>query len=58
MVAHGHECPPALKETAQRKNFPVFKTEHQTSHAIVSITNYLDECLAESVDVYKRQDCE
>ena len=52
VVAHGHECPPVLKEIAQRKNFPVFKTEHQTSHAIVSITNYLDECLAESVIIH------
>ena len=52
VIAHGHECPPILKEIAQRKNFPVFKTEHQTSHAIVSITNYLDECLAESVIIH------
>ena len=40
VIAHGHECPPVLKEIAKRKDFPVFKTEHQTSHAIVSITNY------------------
>ena len=52
VVAHGHACPPVLKEIAERKNFPVFKTEHQTSHAIVSITNYLDECLAESVVIH------
>ena len=52
VIAHGHECPPVLKEIAKRKNFPVFKTEHQTSHAIVSITNYLDECLAESVVIH------
>ena len=30
----------------------MFKTEYQTSHAIVSITNYLDECLAESVVIH------
>jgi HPr kinase/phosphorylase len=49
VICRGHECPKILKEIAIKKNFPVFKSEHQTSHVIVSITNYLDECLAESI---------
>lgn len=52
LICRGHDCPEILKEIAIRKNFPVFKTEHQTSHAIVSITNYLDECLADSIIIH------
>ncbi len=49
LVAHGHTCPEILKEIAQRKNFPIFETDHKTSTAIVNITNFLDERLARSI---------
>lgn len=49
IVAHGYDCPKVLKEIAQRKNFPIFKSPQKTTAVVVSVTNYLDECLAESV---------
>ncbi|MBP3853443.1 MAG: HPr(Ser) kinase/phosphatase, partial [Erysipelotrichaceae bacterium] len=49
LVTHGCECPAILIDIAKRKDFPLFKTEENTSTAIVNITNYLDECLAESI---------
>lgn len=49
IIAHGYECPTVLKEIAERKNFPIFKTKHKTTAVVVAVTNYLDECLAESV---------
>lgn len=48
VIAHNHECPSVLTEIAQRKNFPIFRSRHKTSAVIVAVTNYLDECLAES----------
>lgn len=52
IITHGHPCPSVLEEIATRKNFPVFRTESATSHMIVSIINYLDECLAESIIIH------
>ena len=46
------DCPPILLEICQRKNFPVFRTHRDTTHAVINIINYLDEALAESVIIH------
>lgn len=52
VIAHGYECPAVLLDIAKRKNFPVLITETPTSNAIVNITNFLDEKLAESIIIH------
>lgn len=52
LICHGRECPAILFEIAQRKNFPVFRTPVETAHAIVNVTNYLDERLAHSIIIH------
>lgn len=49
LITNQLECPEILKEIADRKNFPVFQTLSDTTHAIVNVTNYLDEQLADAV---------
>ena len=46
LITGDSECPPVLKEIADRKNFPVFLTNRKTSQSVVNVTNYLDELLA------------
>lgn len=46
IITHGAECPPRLKEIAQRKNFPVLSTKEETYRCIIDSVTYLDECLA------------
>lgn len=48
IMTAGHECPPVLKEIADRKNFPVFESKRRTSQIMVAVTNFLDEKLAPS----------
>lgn len=52
IVCHGQPVPDVLIDIAQRKNFPVFKTDTDTSRAIIYITTYLDEQLAESIIIH------
>lgn len=52
VICHRQTVPEALIDIAQRKNFPVFKTDVVTSRAIINITNYLDEQLAESMIIH------
>lgn len=52
VVCHGRECPPVLIDIAQRKNFPVYVTQSPTSQAVLYITNFLDERLAQSVIIH------
>ena len=52
VITHGHVCPTILHEIAEQKNFPVLATDQKTSLAIVSITNFLDEKLAESIIIH------
>lgn len=49
IISRGNECPEVLKEIAQRKNFPIFRSSSKTSQVIISATTYLDELLAESI---------
>ncbi len=48
IICSGRQCSEVLEEIANRKNFPVLKTGLKTSATIVNLTNYLEECLAES----------
>ena len=52
LICHGCQCPEVLADIARRKNFPVFKSNTPTSMAIVSVTNYLEEELAESLIIH------
>lgn len=52
LICRDLECPEILEEIANRKNFPVFRTSTATTAAIVNITNYLDEALADSVVIH------
>ncbi|MDO4465945.1 MAG: HPr(Ser) kinase/phosphatase [Bacillota bacterium] len=52
LICRDLECPEILEEIAIRKNFPVFRTSTATTAAIVNITNYLDEALADSVVIH------
>ncbi len=52
LVTHGREVPELLKEIAHRKNFPVLRTNMKTSFATLSLTNFLDEQLAESTIIH------
>lgn len=46
IISKGHDCPPILAEIAYRKNFPILRSQLQTSRLIISIVSYLDEKLA------------
>lgn len=49
LLTGGHECPPILREIADRKDFPVFQTKTKTSQVVVNVTNFLDELLAPAI---------
>lgn len=52
LITHNQPCPQILEDIAKRKNFPLFSTCQPTGNAIVDLTNYLDEMLAESTYVH------
>lgn len=52
VICHGCQCPSTLIDIAQRKNFPVFKSNVNTAMVIVNVTNFLDEELAESIIIH------
>lgn len=52
IITGDRNCPPVLREIANRKNFPVFQTPRRTSTVVVNVTNYLDELLAPSTLVH------
>lgn len=52
VITRGHECPEILRKCALKKNFPIFRCEEKTNHAIVNIISWLDEKLARSVSVH------
>lgn len=52
VVCHEQPVPESLIDISQRKNFPVFTTKVNTSQAIINVTNYLDEQLAESMIIH------
>ncbi|MBQ0065640.1 MAG: HPr(Ser) kinase/phosphatase [Firmicutes bacterium] len=52
LICRGLDCPEILEEIANRKNFPVFRTDGATTVAIVNITNYLDDVLADSIMIH------
>ncbi len=46
IIAKQHEVPEVLIEICKEKNFPLFKSEIQTSRLMVDLISYLDEKLA------------
>ena len=47
VITRGNEVPPILKEVGMQNNFPIFRTQQQTSRFQVDLVSYLDEKLAE-----------
>ena len=48
IITKKHECPAELKKIAERKNFPILRSNISTSRMIINTTSYLDERLAKS----------
>lgn len=47
VITKGNEIPPILKEVGMQNNFPIFRTQQETSRFQVDLVSYLDERLAE-----------
>ena len=52
LVTSGNECPEELILVANKKNFPVFKTDAPSSAIMVEMVTYLDEVLARRTNVH------
>lgn len=52
LITAGNRVPQELKEVANRKNFPVFKTDMPSSEVMVEIVTYLDEVLAPRTNIH------
>lgn len=46
IIAKGFECPTIMKEIAESKNFPIYRTEAFTGRVSIDLINKLDEVLA------------
>lgn len=46
IITRKHECPIELLSIAKEKNFPIFKSQQNTSQLIVNLVSFLDEHLA------------
>lgn len=47
IICRNFECPPVLKEIAQKKNMPIFLTDKPTGRISIAVSTFLDEQLAE-----------
>lgn len=47
VITHNNPIPPILKEIAEERNFPIFRTKRDTYQFVVDVITYLDEQLAE-----------
>lgn len=52
VIAQNHPLPKVLEEVAIEKNFPIFRTPHETARIMVDIITYLDEKLANEDTLY------
>lgn len=52
LISRDHQCPPLLKETAERKNFPIFTSFAPTGALFVELESYLEEQLAASISLH------
>lgn len=52
LVTSDNPCPKSLREVANRKNFPVFKTNRKSSSIMVEMVTFLDEALALQTNVH------
>lgn len=52
LITSGNDCPEELFQIANRKNFPVFKTDAPSSAIMVEMVTYLDEVLARRTNVH------
>ncbi|MBQ9046362.1 MAG: HPr(Ser) kinase/phosphatase [Solobacterium sp.] len=46
ILTRGNPCPPILQEVAEAQDFPIFRTNQNTSRFTVDLISYLDEKLA------------
>lgn len=51
LITHNNPIPPVLKEVADERNFPIFRTPYDTYRMVVDLITYLDEKLAEETTV-------
>lgn len=52
IIARSMECPPILREIAERKNFPVLSADLETGSVIVDVVSFLEEYFAEKQSLH------
>ena len=52
LITSGNEVSPILIDIAEKKNFPIFHTDHKSSDIMVVMVTYLDEVLAPRDNVH------
>lgn len=52
IISKNMDCPPILKEIAERKNFPIFVSDQPTYRLMVDVVSYLDEKLSPTDNIH------
>lgn len=52
IISKNHECPPVLKEVAEKKNFPILSSNMNTTRIMTDLVTFLDERLAEVTSLH------